>query len=58
MVKKSEGNFIYLRYVIPEMEGGAYKESTLQALPAGLNRRNPTGFTTKALWISLQSLKR
>ena len=36
MVKKSEGNFMYLRYVIPEVEGGAYKDMALQALPAGL----------------------
>ena len=36
MVKKSEGNFMYLRYVIPEVESGAYKDMALQALPAGL----------------------
>jgi len=36
MVMKSEGNFIYLRYVIPEIEAGAYKDLALQALPTGL----------------------
>jgi hypothetical protein len=36
MVKKSEGNFMYLRYVIPEVESGAYKDLALPALPTGL----------------------
>jgi hypothetical protein len=36
MAKKSEGNFMYLHYVIPELESGAYKDMALHALPAGL----------------------
>lgn len=34
--KKSEGNFMYLRHVLPELERGAYKGLTLNALPTGL----------------------
>jgi hypothetical protein len=36
MVGKSQGNFMYLRYVLPEIEGGAYKDRKLDALPLGL----------------------
>lgn len=36
MVEKSEGNFIYLRYVLPEIEQGAYKDLDLAAIPSGL----------------------
>lgn len=36
LVEKSEGNFIYLRYVLPEIEQGAYSDLGLEALPAGL----------------------
>ena len=33
---KSQGNFMYLRYVIPEIERGAYKGLKIDALPTGL----------------------
>ena len=36
MVAKSQGNFMYLRYVLPEIESGAFQERTLQSLPEGL----------------------
>lgn len=36
LVEKSQGNFIYLRYVLPEIEGGAYKDRELGDLPVGL----------------------
>ena len=36
LVDKSQGNFIYLRYVLPEIEDGAYTALNLEALPAGL----------------------
>jgi hypothetical protein len=36
VVEKSEGNFMYLRYVLPEIEHGAYTDFGLAALPTGL----------------------
>ncbi|MEM1394015.1 MAG: AAA family ATPase [Cyanobacteria bacterium P01_H01_bin.150] len=33
---KSENNFMYLRYVLPEIERGLYNDLTLQQLPSGL----------------------
>ncbi len=36
LVHKSQGNFMYLRYVLPEIEHGAYTDLNLEALPAGL----------------------
>ena len=36
IVQKSEGNFMYLRYVLPEIEGGVYKDLELAAIPIGL----------------------
>ncbi len=36
LVQKSEGNFLYLHYVLPEIEHGAYTDLGLEALPAGL----------------------
>ena len=36
LVRKSEGNFMYLHHVLPEIERGAYRDLTLMALPAGL----------------------
>jgi len=36
LVEKSEGNFMYLRYVLPEIDGGAYRDLKLDAIPAGL----------------------
>jgi len=36
LVQKSEGNFMYLHYVLPEIEHGAYTDLGLEALPAGL----------------------
>jgi len=38
IVQKSEGNFIYLRYVLPEIERGFYKDLEMAAIPAGLQR--------------------
>jgi hypothetical protein len=38
MVEKSEGNFIYLRFVLPEISSGAYQDTKLEAIPAGLER--------------------
>jgi hypothetical protein len=37
MVKLSESNFMYLRYVLPEIEKGAYKELKIDKLPKGLD---------------------
>jgi len=36
MKKKSQGNFMYLRYVIPEIERGAYADLSFESLPMGL----------------------
>lgn len=36
LVNKSQGNFMYLRYVLPEIERGAYKDLELAAIPVGL----------------------
>ena len=36
LVEKSEGNFAYLHYVMPEIKSGAYQDLELSALPAGL----------------------
>jgi hypothetical protein len=36
MTQKSQGNFMYLRYVIPGIEHGLYKDLRLEALPVGL----------------------
>src|SRR5215469_11055035 len=36
MVEKSQGNFMYLRYVLPEIESGAYQDLVLDAIPTGL----------------------
>lgn len=36
LIEKSEGNFMYLRYVLPEIERGAYKDLELRSLPIGL----------------------
>jgi hypothetical protein len=36
IVAKSEGNFMYLRYVLPEIESGAYTSLSYDALPQGL----------------------
>ncbi|HEY2291407.1 MAG TPA: CHAT domain-containing protein [Thermoanaerobaculia bacterium] len=36
MVEKSQGNFMYLRYVLPEIESGFYKDRAFCDLPAGL----------------------
>ena len=37
LTEKSEGNFIYLHYVLPEIEQGDYQSWTLTTLPRGLN---------------------
>lgn len=36
LAEKSQGNFMYLHYVLPEIEGGAYKDLQLDVLPSGL----------------------
>ncbi len=36
LVKKSEGNFMYLHYVLPEIENGSYRVLPLETLPSGL----------------------
>ena len=36
MVGKSQGNFMYLRYVLPEIESGAYQHQEIDTLPEGL----------------------
>jgi hypothetical protein len=36
MVAKSQGNFTYLRYVLPEIESGVYTERDFKSLPIGL----------------------
>ena len=36
MKGKSEGNFMYLRYVLPEIEKGAYKDLDFDRIPVGL----------------------
>ncbi len=36
MVNKSEGNFMYLRYVLPEIQQGAYQDQDFDAIPTGL----------------------
>jgi hypothetical protein len=36
MVGKSQGNFMYLRYVLPEIERGAYRGRAFATLPLGL----------------------
>jgi hypothetical protein len=37
VVGKSQGNFIYLRMVLPEIETGAYTDLELNSIPVGLN---------------------
>jgi hypothetical protein len=36
MLQKSEGNFMYLRHVLPAVKAGRFKEGTLEQLPVGL----------------------
>lgn len=36
LVQRSENNFMYLRYVLGELERGTYRDSTLAGLPQGL----------------------
>jgi hypothetical protein len=38
MVEKSEGNFMYLRFVLPEIADGVYHDLDLRELPQGLRR--------------------
>lgn len=37
LTRKSQGNFLYLRYILPAIENGAYKDLKLEALPEGLS---------------------
>lgn len=37
LVKKSEGNFMYLHYMLPAIEQGMYNEGQIDALPQGLS---------------------
>ncbi|MEU7576298.1 hypothetical protein AB0B50_01655 [Streptomyces sp. NPDC041068] len=36
LAEKSEGNFMYLRHVLPELSGGLYSDLDIQQLPHGL----------------------
>lgn len=36
LAEKSEGNFMYLRYVLPEIERGTYRDVGLRQIPTGL----------------------
>ncbi len=36
LVERSEGNFMYLRHVLPEIELGAYRDRPLDEIPEGL----------------------
>jgi hypothetical protein len=36
MVEKSQGNFMYLKYVLPEIENGFYNDFNIERLPTGL----------------------
>ncbi len=36
LAAKSQGNFMYLRYVLPEIENGRYKDQDFDSLPIGL----------------------
>jgi hypothetical protein len=38
LVRLSQGNFMYLHHVLPEIERGAYATRSFAALPAGLHR--------------------
>jgi hypothetical protein len=38
MADLSENNFMYLRYVLPDIEKGAYKELSISGLPQGLKK--------------------
>lgn len=37
LVERSQGNFMYLRFVLPEIESGAYQDREPDTLPEGLN---------------------
>jgi len=59
LAERSEGNFMYLHYVIPEVRSGAFDKMTPSAIPAGLNnyyeahwRRMQAG--GRELWIERQ----
>ncbi|CCH55790.1 hypothetical protein BN8_05077 [Fibrisoma limi BUZ 3] len=36
LTQKSQGNFIYLRYVLPEIESGVYEKQDIATIPTGL----------------------
>ncbi len=38
MVERSQGNFMYLRHVLPEIEAGTYQDLRFEQLPRGLAR--------------------
>jgi predicted transcriptional regulator len=38
LIEKSEGNFMYLYHVLPEIERGFYKDQDLRSLPTGLKQ--------------------
>jgi len=38
IVARSEGNFMYLRHVLPDIGRGVYKDGALDAIPVGLTR--------------------
>ena len=38
LAEKSEGNFMYLRHILPELTGGRYQDLDLRRLPRGLEQ--------------------
>ncbi len=54
LAEKSENNFMYLRYVLPDIERGVYKDLSIDRLPVGLagyyeDHWQRMGMTTKPL---------
>jgi hypothetical protein len=57
VVRQSEGNFMYLRHVLPEIAAGKYDDLDIQSLPRGLegyyeDHWRRMGMTTKPLPIA------
>ena len=54
---KSENNFMYLRYVLPEIAEGVYNDLTLQQLPSGLGDYYQTHWIRMGMDCKPQELK-
>ena len=54
---KSENNFMYLRYVLPEIARGIYNDLTLQQLPSGLENYYQTHWTRMGMDDKPKALK-